>query len=461
MGVMMVAGWYFYRRRKGLTLLPTTDRVTGQPTTQWARDPYTPSGVGPISISRSYPDIAKASSSSYSPSSGSGGISAVGSAGPGKKNMFQIADRQWTLPTVSQRHQNFQRMLSHRLNLSNIEFTVQSNVRQCRGQPELGGLKPELYKQASVDSLRSEHQAPCGKLFFSLTYNQEDATLTVHIIRAENLPAKDFSGTSDPYVKVYLLPDRKTKLQTKVHRKTLNPEFAETFIFSVAYEELPQRALQFNIYDFDRFSRHDVIGAVLVKDILGEGSLANETFFVRDIYASTQEKADIGEVMLSLCYLPTAGRLTLTVVKARNLKAMDITGYADPYVKVCLMCQGRRFKKRKTSVQRNTLNPVFNEALVFDVPQESVEEVYLIVKLVDYDRIGSDELMGVVTLGPRMSGQGREHWYEMLESPRKPVAQWYSLLEHSPLPVNGNGNGKCCLRQRQSTEDSTHSDGLP
>lgn len=39
-----------------------------------------------------------------------------------------------------------------------------------------------------------------------------------------------------------------------------------------------------------------------------------------------QEKVDLGELMLSLCYLPTAGRLTLTVVKARNLKAMDITG---------------------------------------------------------------------------------------------------------------------------------------
>jgi len=35
--------------------------------------------------------------------------------------------------------------------------------------------------------------------------------------------------------------------------------------------------------------------------------------------------------MLSLCYLPTAGRLTLTVVKARNLKAMDITGKSGAY----------------------------------------------------------------------------------------------------------------------------------
>lgn len=30
--------------------------------------------------------------------------------------------------------------------------------------------------------------------------------------------------------------------------------------------------------------------------------------------------------MLSLCYLPTAGRLTVTVIKARNLKSMDIIG---------------------------------------------------------------------------------------------------------------------------------------
>ena len=39
-----------------------------------------------------------------------------------------------------------------------------------------------------------------------------------------------------------------------------------------------------------------------------------------------QDNVDLGELMFSLCYLPTAGRLTITVIKARNLKAMDITG---------------------------------------------------------------------------------------------------------------------------------------
>jgi hypothetical protein len=46
---------------------------------------------------------------------------------------------------------------------------------------------------------------PCGKLFFSLLYRQEDKSLVVSISRAESLPAKDFSGTSDPYVKVTLI----------------------------------------------------------------------------------------------------------------------------------------------------------------------------------------------------------------------------------------------------------------
>ena len=51
------------------------------------------------------------------------------------------------------------------------------------------------------------------------------------VLEARDLPIKDISGSSDPYVKVYLLPDRKKKFQTKVHRKNLNPIFNETFIF--------------------------------------------------------------------------------------------------------------------------------------------------------------------------------------------------------------------------------------
>lgn len=43
----------------------------------------------------------------------------------------------------------------------------------------------------------------------------------------------DSGGTSDPYVKVLLQPDKKKKFDTKVHKKTLNPVFNESFVFKV------------------------------------------------------------------------------------------------------------------------------------------------------------------------------------------------------------------------------------
>ncbi len=43
----------------------------------------------------------------------------------------------------------------------------------------------------------------------------------------------DIGGTSDPYVKVYMLPDKKKKFETKIQRKNLCPVFNETFIFKV------------------------------------------------------------------------------------------------------------------------------------------------------------------------------------------------------------------------------------
>lgn len=66
-----------------------------------------------------------------------------------------------------------------------------------------------------------------------LEYDFNANALTVTVMQAEELPALDMGGTSDPYVKVYLLPDKKKKFETKVHRKTLNPVFNESFTFKV------------------------------------------------------------------------------------------------------------------------------------------------------------------------------------------------------------------------------------
>ena len=57
------------------------------------------------------------------------------------------------------------------------------------------------------------------------------------------------------------------KFETKVHRKTLNPFFNQTFEFkNLPYAETFDKTLMFLIFDYDRFSKHDQIGEVRIFD---------------------------------------------------------------------------------------------------------------------------------------------------------------------------------------------------
>ena len=65
---------------------------------------------------------------------------------------------------------------------------------------------------------------------------------------------------------------------------------------------------------------------------------------------------------------------------------INLLYFSDPYVKVALLTKGKRIKKKKTSVIKNNLNPVYNESMLFDLLQEQVDEVDIVIKVIDYDR---------------------------------------------------------------------------
>ncbi len=126
-----------------------------------------------------------------------------------------------------------------------------------------------------------------GQLEYSLDYDFAKQELIVGVLQCKNLPAMDMSGKSDPYIKCFILPDKKKKFETKVHRKSLDPIFNETFIFKVNrsdladfflfeifysnlffvnkfqnkknldYAYLNDKSIVFAVYDFDRFSKHE------------------------------------------------------------------------------------------------------------------------------------------------------------------------------------------------------------
>ncbi|CAK7308875.1 SYT7 [Vulpes lagopus] len=234
-----------------------------------------------------------------------------------------------------------------------------------------------------------------GRIQFSVGYNFQESTLTVKIMKAQELPAKDFSGTSDPFVKIYLLPDKKHKLETKVKRKNLNPHWNETFLFEgFPYEKVVQRVLYLQVLDYDRFSRNDPIGEVSIP--LNKVDLTQMQTFWKDLKPCSDGSGSRGELLLSLCYNPSANSIIVNIIKARNLKAMDIGGTSDPYVKVWLMYKDKRVEKKKTVTMKRNLNPIFNESFAFDIPTEKLRETTIIITVMDKDKLSRNDVIGKV-----------------------------------------------------------------
>uniref|UniRef100_A0A3B3D4Y4 Synaptotagmin n=1 Tax=Oryzias melastigma TaxID=30732 RepID=A0A3B3D4Y4_ORYME len=280
-------------------------------------------------------------------------------------------------------------------------------------------LKEELKKETALSENELKEDEKLGRLHFTLDYNFTENTLVVGVLEASELPAMDVGGSSDPYVKLYLLPDKKKKFETKVHRKTLEPTFNETFTFKVPYAEMGGRTLVMTVYDFDRFSKHDAIGAVKIPMSSVDFSQSLQEW--RDLQKAEKEESErLGDICLSLRYVPTAGKLTVVILEAKNLKKMDVGGLSDPYVKIHLMQNGKRLKKKKTTIKKNTLNPYYNESFSF-------EKVQVGVTVLDYDKIGKNDAIGKVLLGSNSSGTEQRHWSDMLANPRRPIAQWHSL----------------------------------
>ncbi|XP_078322077.1 synaptotagmin-1-like isoform X2 [Crassostrea virginica] len=306
---------------------------------------------------------------------------------------------------------------------------IGASLKKEKIQPDLEELEVNMEQDDDNESTKSE--VKLGKLQFQLDYDFTKNELTVGVIQAADLPGMDMSGTSDPYVKVYLLPDKKKKFETKVHRKTLNPVFNETFTFkNVPYAEVGGKTLVFAIYDFDRFSKHDQIGQVKIP--LNTVDLCQVLEEWRDLISpdnDAEKENKLGDICFSLRYVPTAGKLTVVVLEAKNLKKMDVGGLSDPYVKIALYQGNKRLKKKKTTIKKNTLNPYFNESFSFEVPFEQIQKVQLYITVVDYDRIGTSEPIGRVVLGCNSSGTELRHWSDMLANPRRPIAQWHTLQE--------------------------------
>ncbi|VDK86982.1 unnamed protein product [Litomosoides sigmodontis] len=277
-----------------------------------------------------------------------------------------------------------------------------------------------------------------GTLTFSLRYDFIHRVLMVHIIRANGIPAEN----SEPYVKLCLLPERRDQYKTRIFKNSPNSECNEMFSFDVSYANLSGRMLQFIVYNFVRFTRHGLVGNVILRDLFEKSELNTWTEYTMQIIG-TPGKDDFGDLLIYLLYSIADRKLYVTVSKAYNLRPMDITGASDPYVKIEQIYQRRRIKARKTSIKRANLNPVYHECLEFDLPLNEIEGTNLLVRVMDWDRIGHDDLLGCCIIGNGSPmPEGKKQWMDCFrdltvnaiydDSDREPVGTWYSILDEVP-----------------------------
>ena len=101
---------------------------------------------------------------------------------------------------------------------------------------------------------------------------------------------------------------------------------------------------------------------------------------------------------------------------------------SDPFVKITLCLDQKPVKTKKTSVKKNTIDPVFNESLTFNLTAEQLAQSSFVITVWDYNSKSRDDFVGRIVLGKHTSGPYEmTHWNRMLQCHRTPVAQWHTL----------------------------------
>ncbi|XP_044050871.1 synaptotagmin-2 isoform X2 [Siniperca chuatsi] len=287
-----------------------------------------------------------------------------------------------------------------------------------------------------------------GSLRFSIYYDQLQSQLVVTVLQVEGLLEHSQTRSLQPFVKLSLMwansegvevegctgeegegtaPVLWTVLRewrTRIVKGSCNPLFGDQFSCILqGHEELHHINLRMEVRDFDKFSRHTVLGEVRVP--LGQLNISYPLELQEDL--QIPQKDLVGEVLLSLKFLPTSQRLEVGLLKVRMVLT-EICSDAVLYARISVQCNQCKLRYQKTSAVARCLVTVFNEVLMFSLPEFPLEQCKILVSVYETHttRKSTKHLIGQLTVGKEMSSEDK-HWSLMMRSVRQPIAKWHGL----------------------------------
>ncbi|KAL8597441.1 hypothetical protein ACOMHN_050939 [Nucella lapillus] len=302
-------------------------------------------------------------------------------------------------------------------------------------QSLIGSLQPDLYSHSSSFSEEEDSYLPMstyGRLWYSIVYDAAVEQLNVTLIKVKDLPGRGAHHyPRDPFVKIFLLPDDRTCRTSKVRRKTLSPVFNENFVFSVTADDVKTRVLRFSVYDVDKKKVRHSLGHVMVP--LRDVDLGHVDTYWSDLESMPQALSSMGDLELSLCYLPQSEKIKVGVMRARNLKHTDLDADTRLYLRLQLFYGRKIHRTKRTTSRSSSLDLTVNESLSFSVSGKQLESCRLEIALMmtSQRRTGltHDVEYGRVVIGPFMYARGEEliHWQEIMAQPRSVITRWHAL----------------------------------
>uniref|UniRef100_A0A8C3X172 RAS protein activator like 1 n=1 Tax=Catagonus wagneri TaxID=51154 RepID=A0A8C3X172_9CETA len=234
----------------------------------------------------------------------------------------------------------------------------------------------------------------------------KSSSLNVRVVEGRALPAKDVSGSSDPYCIVKV--DDEVVARTATIWRSLSPFWGEEYTV-----HLPLDFHHLAFYVLDQDTHDDVIGKIslsreaIAADPRGIDSWINLSRVDPD--AEVQ-----GEICLTVQIMEDVrGRcLRCHVLQARDLAPRDISGTSDPFARVFWGSQSS-----ETSTIKKTRFPHWDEVL--ELRETPGSPSPLRVELWDWDRVGKNDFLGMVEFPPQVLQQNPPNgWFRLLPFPR-------------------------------------------